>query len=83
MMMLVATAVVAAVCGFIASAAILRNKRRARGYFILGVVTGLTAAAVTRGRYRRLSALRAFVRPRRSRSHRATARLRQIALHRA
>jgi hypothetical protein len=51
-----------AVCGFIASAVILRNKRRARGYFILGVLTGLMATALTHGRYRKLSAFGALVR---------------------
>ena len=60
-----------AMCGFIASAVSLRNKRRARGYFILGVLTGLTAAALTDGRYRKLSAfgalVRGFVRPGRTR----------------
>jgi hypothetical protein len=60
-----------AMCGFIASAVILRNKRRARRYFILGVVTGFAAAMITHGRYRKLSAfgglVRGFVRPERTR----------------
>ena len=51
-----------AVCGFIASAVILRNKRRARGYFILGVLTGFLASALTHGRYRKLSAFGALAR---------------------
>jgi hypothetical protein len=71
LILLVAVAGIAAVCGFIASAVILRKKRHARRYFILGVVTGLTAAAITRGRYRNLSALaalaRGFGRPQRTR----------------
>jgi hypothetical protein len=65
LILLVAIAGTGAMCGFIASAVILRNKRRARGYFILGVLTGMTAAAITRGRYRKpaLAALtRGFVR---------------------
>jgi hypothetical protein len=45
-----------AMCGFIASAVMLRKKRRARGYFVLGVLTGMMAATITRGRYRKLSA---------------------------
>ena len=45
-----------AMCGFIASAVMLRKKRRARGYFVLGVVTGMMAATITRGRSRKLSA---------------------------
>ena len=51
-----------AVCGFIASAVILRCKRRARGYFILGVLTGFLASALTHGRYRKLSAFGALAR---------------------
>ena len=57
-----------AVCGFIASAVVLRKKKRARGYFVLGVLTGMMAATVTRGRYRKpaMAALtRGFVRTRR------------------
>jgi hypothetical protein len=53
--LLVTIAVAAALCGFIASAVSLRNKRRARGYFVLGVLTGLIAATITRRRYRRLA----------------------------
>jgi hypothetical protein len=71
---LILLVVIAAVGGFIASAVILRNKRRARGYFILGVLTGLMAATITRGRYRQLSALaaltRGFGRPQRTRMRR-------------
>jgi hypothetical protein len=54
--LLVTIAIAAAICGFIASAVTLRNKRRARLYFVLGVLTGLMAAAITRGRHRLLSA---------------------------
>ena len=52
LILVVAIAGAGAMCGFIASAVILRNKRRARGYFILGVLTGMTAATIARGRYR-------------------------------
>jgi hypothetical protein len=62
LLLLVAIAGTGAMCGFLASAWILRKRRRARGYFILGVLTGLTAAAVTRGRYRKLGAFRSLAR---------------------
>ena len=62
LLLLTAIAGTAAMCGFLASAWILRKKRRARGYFILGVLTGLTAATVTRGRYRKLGAVRSLAR---------------------
>jgi len=62
LLLLVAIAGTGAMCGFLASAWILRKRRRARGYFILGVLTGLTAAAVTRGRYRKLCAFRSLAR---------------------
>ena len=80
LILLVAFAGTGAMCGFIASVVILRNKRRARGYFILGVLTGLMAAAITRGRHPKLSAfgalVRGFVRPQRTRTRR-TSRLRR------
>ena len=67
LILLVAFTGTGAMCGFIASVVILRNKRRARGYFILGVLTGFLASALTHGRYRKLSAfgalVRGFVRP--------------------
>jgi hypothetical protein len=67
--LLVAIAGTGAMSGFIASAVILRNKRRARGYFLLGVLTGLMAVAITPGRDRTLSAFaalaRRFIRPQR------------------
>jgi hypothetical protein len=62
LILLAAFAGTGALCGFIAAAVMLTNKRRARGYFILGVLTGLTAAALTHGRYRKLSAVGALVR---------------------
>jgi hypothetical protein len=60
--LLVAIAGTGAMCGFVASAVVLRDKRRARGYFLLGVLTGLMAAAITGGRYRKLSAFAALAR---------------------
>jgi hypothetical protein len=74
LMIFFAIAGISAICGSIASAVILRRKKRVRGYFLLGVLTGLTAAAITRGRYRQLSALtalaRGFWRPQRTRMRR-------------
>jgi hypothetical protein len=62
LLLLAAIAGTGALCGFLASVWILRSKRRARGYFILGVLTGLTAAAMTRGKYRKLGAFRSLAR---------------------
>jgi uncharacterized membrane protein YeaQ/YmgE (transglycosylase-associated protein family) len=62
LLLLAAIAGTGAMCGFLASAWILRKRRRARGYFILGVIAGMAAAAVTRGRYRRLGAFRSLAR---------------------
>jgi hypothetical protein len=62
LLLLAAIAGTGALCGFLAAAVILRKKRRARGYFALGVLAGLTAAAVTRGRYRKLTTFRALTR---------------------
>src|SRR5262245_915633 len=68
-LLLVAVAGAGAICGFLASMMIRRNKRRVRGYFILGVLTGWLAAAMTHGRHRQLSLFSAlaggFFRPRR------------------
>jgi hypothetical protein len=56
LLLLVAVAGAGAMCGFAASVVILRNKRRNRGYFILGVLTGWLAAAMAmHGRRRRWS----------------------------
>jgi hypothetical protein len=62
LLLLIAVAGTGAMCGFVASAWMLRKKKRARGYFILGVLTGLTTAAITRGSYRKLIALRSLAR---------------------
>jgi hypothetical protein len=60
--LLVAVAIIAAMCGFIASAVARRNKRRARGFFLLGFFCGLMAGAILRGRRRGLNALGAVAR---------------------
>jgi hypothetical protein len=68
LLLLVAIAGAGAMCGFVASVVILRNRRRARAYFILGVLTGWLAAT-TRGRHRKLGVCSAltggFVHPQR------------------
>ena len=60
--LLLAVAIIAATCGFIASAVVRRNKRRARGFFLLGFFCGLMAGAILRGRRRGLNALAAVAR---------------------
>ena len=60
--LLVAVAIIAAICGFIASAAARRNKRRARGLFLVGFFCGLMAGTILRGRRRGLNALGAVAR---------------------
>jgi hypothetical protein len=62
--LLVAIACAGAVGGFIACAVTLRKKRRARGYFVIGVLTGLMAAAIGRRRSRRLVVVAARLRRR-------------------
>ena len=62
LLLLAAIAGTGAMSGFLTAAVMLRKKRRARGYFILGVLTGLTAAAATRGSYRKLGAFRSLAR---------------------
>ena len=74
---LFAVAIIGAICGFIASAVARRNKRRARGFFLLGFFCGLMAGAIQRGRRRGLNALGAVarcadVRPRRAGIRRGT-----------
>jgi uncharacterized membrane protein YeaQ/YmgE (transglycosylase-associated protein family) len=59
--LLLAVAIIAATCGFIASAVARRNKRRARGFFVLGFVCGLIAGPIVR-RSRGLNALGAVAR---------------------
>ena len=60
--LLLAVALIAATCGFIASAVVRRNKRRARGFFLLGFFCGLLAGAILHGRRRGLNALGAVAR---------------------
>ena len=62
LLLLAAIAGTGAMCGFLAAAVVLRKKKRARGYFVLGVLAGVTAAVVTRGRYRKLGALNSLAR---------------------
>ena len=60
--LLLAVAIIAATCGFIASAVARRNKRRARGFFVLGFFCGLIAGPILRRRRRGLNALGAVAR---------------------
>jgi uncharacterized membrane protein YeaQ/YmgE (transglycosylase-associated protein family) len=62
MFLLLAVATVAAVCGFIASTVVRRNKQRARGYLLVGFCCGLLAGGILSRRRRRLSALGAIMR---------------------
>jgi hypothetical protein len=52
--LLIAIAGVAALGGYITGVVRQRDKRRSRGYFMLGLVAGLVAATVTRRRLGRL-----------------------------
>jgi hypothetical protein len=60
--LLLAVAIVSATCGFIASAAARRNKRRALAFFFLGFFCGFIAGPILRGRRRGLHALGAAAR---------------------
>jgi len=60
--LLLAVAIIAATCGFIASAVARRNKRRARGFFVLGFFCGFIAGPILRRRRRGLNALGAVAR---------------------
>jgi uncharacterized membrane protein YeaQ/YmgE (transglycosylase-associated protein family) len=62
MSLLLAVAIIAATCGFIASAVARRNKRRARGFFVLGFFCGFIAGPILRRRRRGLNALGAVAR---------------------
>ena len=76
--LLLTVAIIAATCGFIASAIARRNDRRARGFFLLGFFCGLMAAAILHKRHRGLNALGvarcADVRPLRAGIRRGTGR---------
>ena len=58
--LLLAVATMAAMGGYVASAVARRNRRRARGPFLLGFFCGLTASAMLRGRRHALNALGAL-----------------------
>ena len=60
--LLLAVAIIAATCGFIASAVARRNKRHARGFFGLGFFCGFMAGTILRRRRRGLNALRVVAR---------------------
>src|SRR5271166_5797551 len=83
--LLLAVAIIAATCGLIASAVTRRNKRRTRGFFLLGFFCGLMAGAILHGRRRGLNALGAVarcadVRPLRAGIRRGTGRFAARAL---
>jgi hypothetical protein len=62
-----AVAIIAATGGYIYSAVARRNKRRSRGYFALGFLSGALTVAMTRNRRRRIRMFRAaMTRPSRS-----------------
>lgn len=73
-LLLLAVAAVTGTAGFIASAVIRRNKRRARAIFLLGFASGLMAGAILRGRRRGLRTLGAVVRFSHVRPHRVPIR---------
>jgi hypothetical protein len=50
--LLLAVAIIGAICGFVASAVSRRNKRRARRFFLLGFFCGLMTGAILRERRR-------------------------------
>ncbi len=60
--LLLAVAIIAATCGFIASSVAPRKKRRPRGFFVLGFFCGLIACPILRRRRRGLNALGAVTR---------------------
>jgi hypothetical protein len=80
--LLLAVAIIAATCGFIASAGVRRNKRRARGFFLLGFFCGLMAGAILRHGLNALGAVArcADVRPLRAGIRRGTGRFAARAL---
>ena len=60
--LLLAVAIIAAMCGFLASTVARRNKRRARGFFLLGFLCGFIASPILRRRRHGLNALGAVAR---------------------
>jgi Na+/melibiose symporter-like transporter len=61
LLMFLAVGIIAAICGFFASAS-RRNKRRAHGFFLLGFVCGCLACAILWRRRPSLNALEPVVR---------------------
>ena len=59
-----AVAIVAATCGYVAASVSRRNKRRARGYFVLGFCCGRIAGAIRHARRRGGRRLKAILAPR-------------------
>jgi hypothetical protein len=59
-LLLVAVAALSAAAGFLGSLVMQRKKRRARGYFVLGFLCGVTATAILRVRRRSLHVLGAI-----------------------
>lgn len=60
--LLLAVAIVAALCGFTASVAVRRNKRRTRNVFLLGALCGFVAGVTLRRRIGAGNALKAALR---------------------
>jgi hypothetical protein len=60
--LLLVVAALASLSGYLGSALARRKKRRARAYFTVGFVCGLTTGAILRGRSRGLNALAAVAR---------------------
>jgi uncharacterized membrane protein YeaQ/YmgE (transglycosylase-associated protein family) len=56
-LLLITVAVLGAICGVLASAVARRNRRHARGFFLVGFFCGWTAKTFQRRRRRRLNAL--------------------------
>jgi hypothetical protein len=55
--LILAVAAIAGTAGFVAAPVVRRNRRRARGFFVLGFLCGMTAAAVRRHKRRVLRVL--------------------------
>jgi hypothetical protein len=60
--LLLGVVAVATLGGFAAATVAQRNKRRARGYFVAGLICGLLAGVVVRKRYRGVKAFAAVAR---------------------
>ena len=60
--LLISLVAVAALCGFVAATIVRRNKRRARGYFLVGFFCGLVAGGILRKRRRGVNAIAAIAR---------------------